>query len=66
MRWDHRVREPPLGEGRCRYFDEVEIEAGPLTAVVWLFARWFYRHRQRRWQAVALRQQSGVVRQGNC
>jgi hypothetical protein len=66
QRWDHRVRVQPLGEDRCRYFDEVEIEAGLLTAAVWLFASWFYRHRQRRWRTVALRQESGVVRQGNC
>jgi hypothetical protein len=34
QRWDHRVRVQPLGEGRCRYFDEVEIEVGPPTAAV--------------------------------
>jgi hypothetical protein len=54
-RWDHCIRIQPLGSNRCRYSDEIEIEAGLLTPLVWLFATWFYRHRQRRWQAIALR-----------
>lgn len=54
-RWDHlvRVREEPGGQ--TRYSDEIDIEAGWLTRPVWLFAQWFYRHRQRRWRAVARR-----------
>jgi hypothetical protein len=35
--------------------DEIEIEAGWLTFFVWLFAQWFYRHRQRKWRNVARR-----------
>jgi len=31
----------------------VTIEAGILTPFVWLFARLFYAHRQRRWAALA-------------
>lgn len=58
-RWDHLIRVQPLEGGRCRYADEIEIEAGLLTPLVGLFARWFYRHRQRRWQAVAKRLQGG-------
>jgi len=58
QRWDHLVRIEPLGPGQCRYSDEIEIEAGPLTLAVWLFACAFYRHRQRRWQTVAKRLQS--------
>ena len=54
-RWDHLVRIEDLPDGRCRYRDVVDIEAGPLTAAVWLFAQAFYRHRQRRWQRVARR-----------
>lgn len=56
-RWDHRIAVEPTGAGACRYTDDVEVEAGLLTLPVWLFAQWFYRHRQRRWRAVARRLQ---------
>jgi hypothetical protein len=58
-RWDHIIRVEPLGDGRCRYSDEIEVEAGLLTPLVWLFTRAFYGHRQRRWQAVAKRLRAG-------
>jgi hypothetical protein len=54
-RWDHRIRVQELSGGRAHYSDEIEIDAGVLTPVVWLFAAGFYRHRQRRWQAIARR-----------
>jgi hypothetical protein len=54
-RWDHRIQVQPAGQGTCRYTDDVEIQAGVLTPVVWLFAQWFYRHRQKRWRRVARR-----------
>jgi hypothetical protein len=54
-RWDHVIRVETAGEGTCRYSDEIEIEAGLLTPLVRLFAKWFYRHRQRRWRNVARR-----------
>ena len=57
-RWDHLVRVKPIGPAQCTYSDEIEIEAGPLTPLVWLFAQFFYRHRQRRWRAVAKRLQA--------
>jgi hypothetical protein len=58
-RWDHIIRVQPLDAGRCRYSDEVEIDAGLLTPAVWLFAYLFYKHRQRRWHTVAKRLQAG-------
>ena len=58
-RWDHLIRIEPAVDGHCRYRDEIEIEAGWRTLPVWLFARWFYRHRRRRWQAVARRLAEG-------
>ena len=61
-RWDHRMTIAQAGAGRCRYRDEVEIDAGTLTPLVWLFARWFYRHRQRRWRAVARRLEAKASR----
>jgi hypothetical protein len=54
-RWDHRIHLESNGAGQCRYTDDVEVHAGVLTLPVWLFAQWFYRHRQRRWKAVARR-----------
>ncbi|MCV2369671.1 hypothetical protein [Roseateles oligotrophus] len=50
-KWDHRVTIQASGQG-CSYTDRVEINAGVLTPLVWLFAWFFYRHRQRRWQAL--------------
>lgn len=52
-RWDHLITLEPDGPGRTRYRDTVDIEAGLLTPFIWLFAQFFYRHRQRRWRALA-------------
>ncbi|MFO7705424.1 MAG: hypothetical protein R6V43_09860, partial [Halopseudomonas sp.] len=48
--WNHTIRFHPLGEGKLHYTDEIEIQAGLLTGIVWAFAHLFYRHRQRRWK----------------
>jgi hypothetical protein len=47
--WDHRIFIEPEGAG-TRYVDEVSIDAGILTRLVALYARFFYTHRQRRWR----------------
>ena len=53
-RWDHWITIAPGENGaRTRYTDRVTIEAGPLTAIIALFAKVFYAHRQRRWRALA-------------
>lgn len=52
-RWDHRIEVIDLGSGQTRYRDTVDVEAGVLTPLVWLFARLFYSHRQRRWRQLA-------------
>lgn len=53
-RWDHRLTFAPLPGGRgCRYTDEVALDAGPATPLVWLFAHVMYRYRQSRWRALA-------------
>ena len=54
-RWDHRMTVEPLPDGRTRYTDHLEIEAGVLTPAAWAFARLFYAHRQRRWRALVAR-----------
>lgn len=51
--WSHRLLFEPTSERTSRYTDEVEIEAGPLTPAVWLFAQLMYRYRQRRWRELA-------------
>jgi hypothetical protein len=53
--WQHRLMVSPADGGGTAYTDVVEIKAGLLTPLVWLFARWFYRHRHKRWRAVAQR-----------
>jgi hypothetical protein len=52
-RWDHVISIKPLDNSRSFYRDTVEIDAGILTFVVWAWANWLYRHRQRRWRALA-------------
>lgn len=52
--WDHviTVRETP--DGVTAYTDEIRVEAGVLTPLVWLFAQAFYRHRQHRWRRLVV------------
>jgi hypothetical protein len=52
-RWDHQISIEPLGDSRATYRDKIDIDAGILTFAVWAWANWFYRHRQRRWRALA-------------
>jgi hypothetical protein len=54
-RWDHLIRVRAIDKDSTHYSDEIIIEAGWTTFLVWLFAQWFYRHRQRRWRRVAHR-----------
>ena len=49
--WQHRIEVAAEAAG-TRYVDELDIEAGALTAVVTAYARGFYRYRQRRLQAL--------------
>jgi len=46
--WNHRIAIGPDGENTCRYTDEIAIEAGVLTPLVWAYAHLFYRYRQMR------------------
>ena len=50
--WQHRIRLRAV-EGGVHYEDRILIYAGLLSLPVTLFASFFYRHRQRRWQLVA-------------
>ena len=52
-RWNHLIRVEPIRNGRSRYTDEIDIDAGLLTPFVWGFASVFYRYRQMRWRKLA-------------
>ena len=51
--WNHDIEINPIDAKTCRYRDRIEIEAGIMTSVIVVYARWFYRMRQRRWRALA-------------
>lgn len=53
--WNHRITVQALPDGRTRYTDRVDVRAGPLTPLIWLFAQVFYRHRQCRWRHLVRR-----------
>jgi hypothetical protein len=52
-RWDHLVSVKSLGENQSIYRDTIDIDAGRLTFIVWAWAVWLYRYRQRRWRMLA-------------
>lgn len=47
--WNHRIKLIDNGNGTTDYSDEVEIDAGWKTFIVWCWACCFYRHRQKKW-----------------
>lgn len=52
QRWDHRGILEALPEGRARYTDRVEVEAGLMTPAAWLFAKLVFAWRHHRWRAL--------------
>ena len=52
--WNHDIVVVANGDSRCNYRDRIDIDAGVFTPAVVLYARWFYRTRQRRWRALAI------------
>lgn len=57
--WNHRITVEAREGPHCRYTDEVEVGAGLLTPLVWLYAKLFYRYRQWRWRSLLRRSTSG-------
>jgi hypothetical protein len=51
--WNHRMHVQPVSPTRCRYSDEVEIDAGLWTPLVWFWASLFFSYRQMRWRKLA-------------
>lgn len=47
--WNHRIILKQLPNGKCRYTDIVDIEAGWKTVFIYLWACCFYAHRQKKW-----------------
>jgi hypothetical protein len=47
--WNHSILLKPLGDNGSQYTDEVEIYAGWKTPFVYLWAKRFYAHRQKKW-----------------
>ena len=47
--WNHDIRLVPIDENHTEYTDRVEIRAGWKTIFIWLWAKAFYAHRQRKW-----------------
>ena len=56
--WNHDISFEEIKPGLVSYTDEIEIRAGWLTPLIWLFAHLFYRHRQRRWKVLLRNGQS--------
>lgn len=50
--WRHTLTVQPLSPTGSRYTDVIELDAGVLSAPVWLYAHVFYRYRQARWRAL--------------
>ncbi|SFR63588.1 hypothetical protein SAMN05216203_2021 [Marinobacter daqiaonensis] len=48
--WNHKISFQETKPGLVSYSDEVEIRAGFLTLLIWVFAHGFYRYRQQRWK----------------
>ena len=46
--WDHRITLRDA-DGQTEYTDEVNIKAGWETPFIWIWAKMFYSHRQRKW-----------------
>ena len=47
--WNHRIVLKENKNGTTTYSDEVEIKAGFKTIFVYLWAKCFYAHRQKKW-----------------
>lgn len=47
--WNHRIVLYGLPDNHCLYTNIVKIDAGWKTLFVYLWAKCFYAHRQRRW-----------------
>jgi hypothetical protein len=49
-KWDHNIYLKGVGENKTLYTDTIDINAGILTIFIAMFAKIFYRWRQKRWR----------------
>ncbi len=52
--WNHRISMKKLSDQSIHYEDEIIIYGGLLTGLISWWARSFYKHRQKRWQLIAM------------
>lgn len=57
--WNHTMKVAPISDTCCRYSDRVEIDAGPVTPLIWVLANSFYWLRQCRWRRLAVQLEIG-------
>jgi hypothetical protein len=53
--WNHGISVKKLSDNCCNYTDEIEIDAGIFTLLIWIYAQIFYRYRQKRWRRLVKR-----------
>ncbi len=51
--WNHHLTFEPIGENRCHYTDEIEVQDGLRGFGVRMFVHVMFRHRHRRWRRLA-------------
>ena len=52
--WNHLIIMENIGENEIKYTDEVEIYAGILTLFTAIWAKLFYKHRQKKWKRISM------------
>ncbi len=55
--WNHDITLEKNSKKECTYTDTIQIKAGCLSPVVWLYAHIFYRYRQYRWKILIRQKQ---------
>ena len=53
--WNHKISIRKLASNTIEYKDEVEIYGGVFTNIITLWAKIFYKYRQKRWLLIAKR-----------
>jgi len=52
--WNHLILMENVGENEVKYTDEVEIYAGIFTLFTAIWAKLFYKHRQKKWKRISM------------
>lgn len=54
--WNHTLHVEPVADGRCRYSDSIDVDAGVLSTLAARGATAIFRYRQRRWHKLVVKQ----------